>query len=674
VIPSGSGASGKAPLVNWTEFQSKLPDDDQLSQWEQEFHPRLWGIVTGQVSGVVVIDADDIETRTILEKEGLKAHIITPRGGGHFYFQHPGHHVKTVAGLLPKLDVRADGGFCNVIGKRQDGDYQIVTLPTPDTLYPWNRLPKRILAALNGSKQATKRKQGEAILDGQRDATLISIAGAMRRQGADQAAIEVALLEINAKQCKPPLPKNQVLEKAKSIVRYEPARDTGEPAHFHLTDYGNAERLAKQFGNIIRYIPERGLWLVWNGKVWEWDRGGVKIAKLAKKTVRNIYREAADEDDDKQRSGLVKHAIGTERQARLDSMIKNTESEVDILLAELDVNLWFLCVNNGTIDLKTGTVKRHDPADLITKIVPIDYDPEAKCPLWEKFLDDTTDGDEDLKEYLQLIAGVCLTGDMLDQVFFYLYGLGQNGKSTFTDKLLEIAGDYGMRVDSEMFMVADKGKGSATESIANIRGKRVIVSSEVPEGRKLNTGLLKDLTGGGEAIRARRLYEHEIEFKPTGKIVMFGNYKPTISESTRALWRRLKLVPFSHTVEDKDRDQFLGDKLSKELPGILAWAVRGCLRWQAIRFLDEPDAVTNATREYRGEEDLIADFLSDICELGPELTIDQAGMKKAYHQWCEENSIMPLGPKKFGIRLIEKHCRKTHVKGIRSWVGVTLRK
>jgi len=385
------------------------------------------------------------------------------------------------------------------------------------------------------------------------------------------------------------------------------------------------------------------LWLIWNGKYWEWDRGNVKMAKMAKKAAREIYHEAGDETDDKIRSKLVQHATETERQARLDSMIKSAESEPEmaIMLDELDKDRWLLNTSLGTIDLTNGTVKRHDSADLITKIAPIDFDPDAECPLWMKFLNDITDGDEDMVNYHQLIFGVCLTGDMLDQIFFYLYGLGQNGKSTLTDKLLEVTGDYGMRVDSEMFMLADKGKGGATEAIANIRGKRVIVSSEVPEGRQLNTGLLKDLTGGGEAIRARRLYEHEVEFKPVCKIVMFGNHKPTIKESTLALWRRLKLIPFNHTVSDKDRDQFLDEKLTKELPGILAWAVQGCLNWQAVRFLDEPEAVTNATRAYRVDEDLLADFLTDMCELGPELSIDQAAMKKAYLKWCEDNGGLP---------------------------------
>lgn len=443
---------------------------------------------------------------------------------------------------------------------------------------------------------------------------------------------------------------------------------------FTCTELGNAERLDHRYGPILRYSWQLNKWLIWNGSFWRFD-DGAKIASFAESTVRGIYVEASGASDAGRREELAKHAIASENSHRIEGMIKLARSInhlTEVTFDELDRDPFLFNVSNGTIDLKTGRLKPHDREDLITKLVLINYNPDAECPIWMKFLDETTEGNQDLMDYLQLMFGVCLTGDMLDQVFFYLYGLGQNGKSTLTDKLLEITGDYGMRVDSEMFMLADRGRGGATEAIANIRGKRVIVSSEVPEGRTLNTGLLKDLTGGGELIRARRLYEHEIEFKPTCKITMFGNHKPTIRESTLALWRRLKLIPFKHTVLEKDRDQFLGQRLSTELPGILAWAVRGCLIWQSVRFLTEPEVITSAISEYRSEEDILADFLADKCNVGANQSVSQAELKKAYHKWCEDNTFKPLGPKKFADRLIEKECRKTCIKNVRSWVGLGL--
>lgn len=675
----------KAPPLTKNGFQDATTDPETIKRWWRQFPTANIGI---RCTGLLVGDFDGelgAESKAQLEvKFGTLPRTWTIKTGGGTKATPKNQGLQYVYKAPKELNIRPGAGKYGYPGfDIRANDSYIVAVPSITRL-PYETIdnspiadaPEWLIdiakAGRDGRKPAAPITADAPIPDGQRNDKLTRIAGAMRRQGADQATIEIALFKVK---CQTPLPEEEIKAIAASVSRYEPQPDDGKPKHFNLTDYGNAERLVAQFKADIRYSPERGLWLIWNGKFWEWDRGNVRIAQLAKKTARGIYHEAADEDNDKERKALIKHGFETERQARLDSMITSAQSEpgISILLAELDTDHWLLNTYAGTVDLRTGTVKRHDQADLITKMVPIEYDPDASCPLWDKFLADTTEGDTALAEYLQLIFGVCLTGDMKDQIFFYLYGIGQNGKSTYTDALLAITGDYGMRVDSEMFMIADKGRGTATEALANIRGKRALISSEVTEGRKLNTGLLKDLTGGGEAMRARRLYEHEIEFHPQCKIVMFGNYKPTITESTLALWRRLKLIPFSHTVLDKDRDLDLGEKLKKELPGILAWAVRGCLTWQAVRFLIDPEAVANATRDYRSEEDLIADFISDKCILDTEASTDQASMKKAYHQWCEDNSIMPLGPKKFATRLIEKSCQKTRNSMGRFWSGIMLK-
>jgi len=414
VIPSGGGDKGKAPLVNWRDHQDTTPDENQLKTWQDQLKPRLWGIVTND--RIAVIDADTPETRVALEAEIGGPHVTTPRGGAHWYVDTAGHPMKTAAGLLPGIDVRGAGGFVNIAG----GKYEIKRLPVPgDNLIPWANLPKRLLAALNGSKPVVRAKQGAMIPDGQRNTRLTSIAGAMRRQGADQAAIEVALLQIK---CATPLSEREITAIAASVSRYEPQPDTDQQAHFNLTDYGNAERLAHLYGHVIRYSPERKAWLIWIGRVWQWDMGGVRIAKLAKTTVRNIYREAADEPDDDLRKELVKHARSTERQVRLDAMIKSAESEqgIAIELADLDANHWLLNINNGTIDLRTGILKPHDRADLITEILPIDYDLNATSPEWDTFLHRIFNDSIDLLAYVQRALGYSITGDQSEQAFFFL--------------------------------------------------------------------------------------------------------------------------------------------------------------------------------------------------------------------------------------------------------------
>lgn len=220
VIPSGGGPSGKAPLVAWEKYQKVTPELEDLQAWEQEFKPSLWGIVTGAISCIVVIDIDKPELRTMFDEAGLSPHIQTPRGGFHYWFRHPGRSVKTMAGLLPGIDVRGDGGFVNVIGKRKDGEYKVLVPPSPSAVYDWDKLPKQIAQALNGHKPTQRQEEHIDIPEGERNATLAQLAGTLRRKGLSQEEIEAALQVRNAKSCKPPLPENEVSEIAKSIARY----------------------------------------------------------------------------------------------------------------------------------------------------------------------------------------------------------------------------------------------------------------------------------------------------------------------------------------------------------------------------------------------------------------------------------------------------------------------
>lgn len=250
VIPSGAGKDGKAPAVEWIPRQVTPASEAELEAWEAELMPPLWGIVTGAVSKVVVIDADDASSRAILENKGLAPHIITPRGGAHFYFEHPGKPIKTCVGILPHIDIRADGGFANVTGECRLGEYKIMNLPGADNLYPWDKLPAQIVKALTAPSTLT-HKEAEPILEGQRNSRLTSIAGAMRRQGTSQETITACLLAINQGQCQPPLPDTEVTAIAKSTSRYAPTpdlasrRDGGFDWRTHMVSL--SDLMAKEF-------------------------------------------------------------------------------------------------------------------------------------------------------------------------------------------------------------------------------------------------------------------------------------------------------------------------------------------------------------------------------------------------------------------------------------------
>lgn len=272
VIPSGGGPSGKAPIVAWAEYQKRTPTDDELLDWNNTLHPRLWGIVTGLVSRIVVVDVDTVEAMAIMG--ALKPHIRTPRGGGHYYFVHPGTWVKTDSAILPSVDIRGDGGFVNVIG----GKYEIQIFPASDTVYPWGLLPDVILKAITTPRAPTESlplSDNHAIPQGQRNATLTSSAGTMQRRGMSAEAIEAALLAENRTRCQPPLSDAEVIGIAKSVSRYEPV--TNGNTYIYKYNEPNNEKLDTNLtGNLTGNLtnPQQPLskrveeWIKLTGSRW----------------------------------------------------------------------------------------------------------------------------------------------------------------------------------------------------------------------------------------------------------------------------------------------------------------------------------------------------------------------------------------------------------------------
>jgi hypothetical protein len=222
MIPSGAGADGKSPSVSWEAYQNRLPSEEELRGWIRMRKPPLWGLVTGQISQVVIVDLDPGADAAIMGN--LEPHVKTPRGGGHYWFQHPGHHVKTCSGILPKIDIRGDGGFANCVGTnpKTNGKYTMDIMPTRDKLYPWDRMPRQIIRAMKKEKKTREAKPGEPIPEGMRDSTLASLAGSMRKRGMTEDEILAALVTVNKERCQPPLEDEQVAKIAKSVSRYEP--------------------------------------------------------------------------------------------------------------------------------------------------------------------------------------------------------------------------------------------------------------------------------------------------------------------------------------------------------------------------------------------------------------------------------------------------------------------
>lgn len=417
------------------------------------------------------------------------------------------------------------------------------------------------------------------------------------------------------------------------------------PGEHKLDDIGNGERLAIRYGARLRYVFEWG-WLSWTGKTWQPDRG--EVAALAKATARAIYAEVAACEDDRQRAEILKHARSTAYKSRQDAMVSMAQSEPGIPArpSDFDQDPWLLNCANGILDLRTGELQPHDPAKMLTKIAGAEYDPEVGCPTWTRFLDRIFEGDQDLIGFIRRAVGYSLTGNTGDQVLFFLYGTGANGKTTFTDAIQALLGDYCTKTPTDTLMTKYSETGIPND-LARLAGARTVIAAELAEGKRLNESLVKDLTGG-DRITARYLHREFFEFKPIFKLWMYGNHKPTIRGTDEAIWRRIKLIPFNVTIPEPERDSELGAKLRAELPGILNWALDGCLEWQRSK-LQTPSQVDMATSKYRGEQDVLARFLEECCITTPEAVVTAGELHTAYRDWGGE-----LNQRRFSQALTER--------------------
>ena len=446
-------------------------------------------------------------------------------------------------------------------------------------------------------------------------------------------------------------------------------RGTTQPAGgYNLTDLGNARRLVHRHGRNLRYCWLWRKWLVWDGKRWVKDDTG-EVYRLAKETVSSIYQEAAAAPNDEARKELGKHATRSEAGARIKEMVDLARSDVPVMPDELDASPDLLNTESGTIDLRTGELREHRREDLITKIAPTTYRPDASAPTWEAFLERVLPG-EDLRAFVQRAVGYSATGDTSEQCMFINHGGGANGKSTFQEAIAAALGDYAMRAPTEMLLA--KRSDGVPNDVARLKGARFVSASETEEGRRLAESRIKDLTGQ-DTITARFMKAEWFDFAPTHKLWLSTNHKPEIRGTDAAIWRRIRLVPWAVTIPPAEQDKKLPIALRHELAGILAWVVRGCLQWRR-EGLQAPDEVRKATGEYRAEMDVLAGFLVECCELDAGHWEYAKDLYECYKRWCDENGERPEPQRKFGGRLGERGFQRDRggSRGAGIWRGVRL--
>ncbi|MDR2094472.1 MAG: DUF5906 domain-containing protein [Treponema sp.] len=439
--------------------------------------------------------------------------------------------------------------------------------------------------------------------------------------------------------------------------------------NIQFTDATNAQRLFREHGKDIRYNAAWKKWLVWNGSHWETDEGAL-IHERGLQTVRNIYDEVLKTDDWRERMEIENYAKLSESMRRRKAFVEAASviKVLNITSDDLDPNPWLLNVRNGTIDVMTGEFREHRQEDMITKIAHVDYNGQTDCPLWKQFIREIMDYKADVITFVQTVAGWALTGDISEQTMFILFGSGANGKSTFLNTIMYLLGDYAIATPTETFM--RKNGDQYTNDIARLRGTRFVTTTEAEQGRRLSEPLIKKITGNDQ-MTARFLYGEFFNFTPTFKIFMATNHKPVIKGTDHGIWRRIKLIPFTTRIPEEKQDKHLEMKLREEASGILNWLLEGTMRWRR-EGLRTPAVILSATDEYRGEMDVIGNFLKERCVQKPEVSIRIRELFKAYQEWCDENNEHACSERFFSLRLKEMGYERTRTADARYWCGLGL--
>lgn len=444
----------------------------------------------------------------------------------------------------------------------------------------------------------------------------------------------------------------RTIEKALSgkSVFYRPVRlySSGQE-FFRLTDTGNAERFVQSTKGNVRYCHPWKQWLVWNKKRWKIDDSGA-VARLGKKTVRDIYLEARRARDASLVEAIADWAHRSEKVDRRKAMLELGKSEegIPILPETLDRDPWLLNCANGTLDLRTLQCRAHAREDYLTKLTPTNYDPKAACPDWLRFLERVLP-DTEVRAFLQHLIGWSITGAQRDQYVVFLVGEGANGKSTFLRVLLDVFGKgYAIQAAPEI-LLQRRDRGHPTE-LADLFGVRLAVCTEVGEGRVLDEPLVKRLTGG-DIIRARRMREDFWEFEPTHHLWVASNHRPIIHGTDHAIWRRIIVIPFGVKIPKQEQDPALVEKLLKERAGILSWAVAGCQAWQRAGRLNPPQKVQLAVDDYRREMDVLGQFIEERCQLAELAKVGATKLYQAFRSWSEERGEPEISQTAFGTRL-----------------------
>ena len=720
--------NGKAPITAHG-FKNASCDPQTIIDWWKQYPPATIGIATGIINRISVVDVDNkpekgknglAEWQKLQEKYGIAPDTFTvrsPSGGIHLYFKHKDGFKNSTDKLANGIDTRGDGGYIIASGSSING-----VCYTVEKNLPLAELPDWVFEAI--AKQPEKKTKTEKITArlpdenrenqaNRREAPEADVVSALNSIDSDcdyQTWIEFGqalhtwdsvrgfvLWDEWSRRCKMYDSSTQTHWKSfkadggitigtlfhhAKAAGWKPniaAFSFGDPitaakagSPWPMTDAGNAERLAYYMRGKLVFDERMQRWRHFNGKKWEIDTGK-HIHQAAIKVVRKIrHDEAMQCQNEEMGKKLWSHSIMSESRNKLEAIITLAQHVPGMSRAEFDVDKYLFNCQNGTIELKTGTLREHRANDFITRISPVAYDPNADFSTWTKFLYETLHGDREMIRFIQKSDGYCLSGDTSEEILFLVHGPEATGKSTYMEGVKSALGDYSKTCDFGTFL-KQKDSGRPRNDLAGLSGARLVSSCEVEEGKTLAENIIKNVTGG-DTISARFLFKEFFEYEPQFKLWLICNHAPKVDAQDGAMWRRILRIPFSFIIPKEKRDKKLKTMLKDPAIGgvqILKWAVEGFLLWQA-EGLHIPEAVVQATEEYRQSCDYLSYFFSEVCDVSDPLAwMSTAQLFDAYKKYCEDNEIKhTMSQISFSKKLNDRGLKQQKQGGIRGWQGI----
>lgn len=417
----------------------------------------------------------------------------------------------------------------------------------------------------------------------------------------------------------------------------DPEGDFAPPAEtgaLPVSDVARSEEFKEYLDGNAKYVPEEKKWFVWQGGHWERDANG--WMRFSATAFTNALFDGLELITDPKEKAQAVRIIESGRSLRsLDAMttLAASDPEMQVGVNEWDQNPWLLGVQNGVVDLKTGQFRAAVKEDFVLRKCGCDYIAGAECPKFDAFMCQILP-DDDIREFVLRGLGYSLTGSTIQQMLFFLYGQGANGKSTLVEVIQKLLGDYSWKADASLFLKR-KQEGESQLKFGPLKARRFVIGSEVEDGAELAAGRVKDLTGG-DTMQGRLQYGLAFQFAPTHKLWFYGNTKPVINDPSNGIWRRLCLIPFNVKIPKELRNLHIVDNLCNELPGILNRLLEGCLSWQK-EGAEPPASIMAAVAAYKDDEDSVAEFIQQECVLDPEAQTHRGDLYMAYSQWSEAN-------------------------------------